>query len=119
MGAAACRGRGFKERAGVNGERPSGAVSCRQQHNQASCQPAPPPSRGPAMPVGSEVQTPSTPPLNPSYAFEAGSPSQRATEKRGQPQGCIGTPPPPPPRGAQPMPSWCLLGGKCQAQWHL
>ena len=43
MGTAACGGRGFKGRAVVSGERPMGAHSCRQQHNQASCQPPPPP----------------------------------------------------------------------------
>ena len=39
MGAAACRGRGFKERARVSAERPMGAARCRQRHNPASCQP--------------------------------------------------------------------------------
>ena len=39
MGAAACGGRGFKARARVSGERPIGAASCRQQHNEVSCKP--------------------------------------------------------------------------------
>ena len=39
MGAAAYGGKRFKERARVSGERLIGAASCRQQHNQASCQP--------------------------------------------------------------------------------
>ena len=43
MGAAAYGGKGFRERARVSGERPIGAASCRQQYNQASCQPPPPP----------------------------------------------------------------------------
>ena len=42
MGAAVYRGKGFKERAGVSGERPIGTASCRQQHNQVSCQPPTP-----------------------------------------------------------------------------
>ena len=42
MGAAAHGGRGFKGRAEVSGERPIGAASRRQQHNQVSCQPPPP-----------------------------------------------------------------------------
>ena len=42
MGAAACGGKGFKERAGVSGERPIGAVSCRQQH-KPGVMPTPPP----------------------------------------------------------------------------
>ena len=46
MGAAADGGRGFKERARVSGEKPIGAARCRQQHNQASCQPPPPPDGG-------------------------------------------------------------------------
>ena len=37
-GAAAYGGDGFKERAAVSGERPTGAASCKQQHNQVSCQ---------------------------------------------------------------------------------
>ena len=41
MGAATYSGKGFKERAAVSGERPGG-VSCRQQYNQALCQPPPP-----------------------------------------------------------------------------
>ena len=44
MGAAAYRGKGFKERARVSSGRPIGAASCRQQYNQASCQPPPPPA---------------------------------------------------------------------------
>ena len=40
--AAPCRGKGFKERARVSGERSLGATSCRQPYNQASCQPLPP-----------------------------------------------------------------------------
>ena len=47
MGAAACRGKGFKERARVSGKRPMGAASFRQQCVQASCphshEQAPPP----------------------------------------------------------------------------
>ena len=43
MGATAYGGRGFKGRAAVSGERPIGAASCRQQHNEVSCQPPPPP----------------------------------------------------------------------------
>ena len=37
------------------------------------------------------------------------------------PQGCIGRggAPPPPIQGAQPMPSHCPPGAKCQPQWHL
>ena len=46
MGSAAYGGKGFKGRAAASGDRPMGAARCRQQHNQASCQPAPPPSRG-------------------------------------------------------------------------
>ena len=42
MGAAASGGRGFKEATRVSGEMPIGAAGCRQQHNQASCQPPPP-----------------------------------------------------------------------------
>ena len=43
MGTAAYGGKGFRGRAAVSGDRPIGAASCRQQHNQASCQPPPPP----------------------------------------------------------------------------
>ena len=43
MGAAAYGWRGFKERTSRSGERPIGAASCRQQHNQASCHSPPPP----------------------------------------------------------------------------
>ena len=42
MGAAAYGGKGFKEREKVSGERPIGAVSCRQGYSQATCQPPPP-----------------------------------------------------------------------------
>ena len=35
MGTAAYGGKGFEGRAAVSGERPIGAASCRQQHNQA------------------------------------------------------------------------------------
>ena len=45
MGTAACGGKGFKGRAAVSGERPIGAASCRQQHNQMSCYPPSPPPR--------------------------------------------------------------------------
>ena len=45
MGAAPSGGKGFKGGAAVSGERPIGAASCRQQHNQASCQRPPPPCR--------------------------------------------------------------------------
>ena len=42
---------GFKARARVSGERQIGAASCRQQHNEASCQPPPPPApTGPPPP---------------------------------------------------------------------
>ena len=41
MGTAAYRGRGFKGRAGVRGEKPIGAARCRKQHNEASCPPTP------------------------------------------------------------------------------
>ena len=43
MGAADYGGNGFKGRARASGERPMGAARCRQQHNQASCQPLLPP----------------------------------------------------------------------------
>ena len=36
MGASACGGKGFNERAGVSGERPISAAHCRQQHNEVS-----------------------------------------------------------------------------------
>ena len=57
MGAAAYGGRGFEGRARVSGERPIGADSCRQQHNQASCHtppsehppPPPPPLHRPSL----------------------------------------------------------------------
>ena len=39
MGAAAYGGKGFKGRAAVSGERPMGASSCRQQHDEVSCHP--------------------------------------------------------------------------------
>ena len=52
MGTAACGRKGFKGRAAVSGERPIGAASCRQQHNQASC--PPPPPRAPS-PSGAEL----------------------------------------------------------------
>ena len=52
MGAAAYRGKGFKERAMVSGERPIGATSCRQQSIPASCQPPPPPPRPPSSQMG-------------------------------------------------------------------
>ena len=39
IGATAYGGKGLKGRAAVSGERPIGAASCRQAHNQASCQP--------------------------------------------------------------------------------
>ena len=59
MGAAACGGRGFNEKARVRSERPIGAGSCRQQYHQASC-PPPPPS-GPPCPrrggCGTELNT--------------------------------------------------------------
>ena len=42
IGAAAYGGNGLKGRAAVSGERPIGAASCRQQHNEVSCQPLPP-----------------------------------------------------------------------------
>ena len=35
MGTAAYGGKGFEGRAAVSDERPIGAASCRQQHNQA------------------------------------------------------------------------------------
>ena len=38
MRGAAYRGKGFKERAGVSGERMIGAARCRQQHNEGLCQ---------------------------------------------------------------------------------
>ena len=44
MGTAAYGGKGFNGRAEVSDERPVGAASCRQQHNQVSCQPHPSPS---------------------------------------------------------------------------
>ena len=37
MGTAAYKGKGFKGRAAVGGERPFGAASRRQQHKQVSC----------------------------------------------------------------------------------
>ena len=43
MGTAAYGGKRFKGRAAVSGERPIGGASCRQQHNQASCQTGPSP----------------------------------------------------------------------------
>ena len=43
MGTTAYRGKGFKERVRVSGERPIGAANFRQPNIQASCQ-APPPS---------------------------------------------------------------------------
>ena len=39
MGTATYGGKGCKGRAAVSGERPIGAASCRQQHNQGSYQP--------------------------------------------------------------------------------
>ena len=47
MGTAACGGTWFKGRAVVSGERPIGAARCRQQYNQASCQPPLPGVLGP------------------------------------------------------------------------
>ena len=41
MGTAAYGGKGFKGRAAVSGDWPSGAASCRRQHTQASCQTPP------------------------------------------------------------------------------
>ena len=43
MGTAAYGGKGFKGTAAVSDEGPIGAASCRQQHNQVSCQSPPPP----------------------------------------------------------------------------
>ena len=43
MGTAADGAKGFKGRAAASGERPTGASSCRQQHNEGSCQPPFPP----------------------------------------------------------------------------
>ena len=51
MGAAAYGGRGFKERARVSGEMSMGADSCRQQYNQASCQPRTPSSNASLPPT--------------------------------------------------------------------
>ena len=45
MGAATCGGKRFKGRAAISGEKRTDGTSCRQQHNQASCQPPNPPSR--------------------------------------------------------------------------
>ena len=42
MGTAACKGKGFKGKAVVSGERPIDAASCTQQHNEVSCHPPPP-----------------------------------------------------------------------------
>ena len=42
MGTATYGGKGFKGKAAIGGDRPIGATSCRQQHNQASCQHSPP-----------------------------------------------------------------------------
>ena len=56
MGTAAYGGKGFKEKAAVSGERPIGAASCRQQHNQTSCHTLPPnrqsPLPWPPLPTG-------------------------------------------------------------------
>ena len=41
MDAATYGGKGFKGKAAVSGKWPIGAASCRQQHNQVSCQPSP------------------------------------------------------------------------------
>ena len=38
MGTGAYGGKGFKGRAAASCERPIGVTSCRQQHNQVSCQ---------------------------------------------------------------------------------
>ena len=53
MGTAACGGRGFKGRTRVSGERLIGAARCRQQHDQASYQPPPPPATVPLAPSAS------------------------------------------------------------------
>ena len=46
MSNAAYGGKGFKGRAAVSGERPTGAASCRQRLKQASCPPPPPSPAG-------------------------------------------------------------------------
>ena len=75
MRTAACGGKGFKGSAVVRVERPIGAASCRQQHNQVSCQtPLPrgsvgnglhPARPGPVQPVASTTFSALAPPSPP------------------------------------------------------
>ena len=71
MGAAAACGKGSKERARVSGERPIGAASCRQQYNQASCQPSTAPLYKPAASMHSPALycTPAMPPPPKGFAW--------------------------------------------------
>ena len=100
MGATAYGGKGFKGRSGVSGERPTGAASCRQQHNQASCQPPAPSTL--RMTVGSSPTSsaPQPPILLRQHAAETALPPPVAA--------AIGTslqPPPPPALRSVPAPA--------------
>ena len=98
MGAAVYRGRGFKGRAGVSGDRPIGAARCREQYDRVSCQ-SPPRSARAVCTVGPTAhrlevhrQLPST------CRSRLTCPLRTSRSHKGVPghQLCCAGPPPPP-----------------------
>ena len=86
MGSAAHGGKGFQERATGSGERPIGATSCRQQHNQASCQTPPLPLWSDGQPSNRFVSVRNCiPPIPPKATLPLKRiPAQRHAQEKGE-----------------------------------